>query len=227
MGYAGYFLIVADFIAFARAEGIATTCRGSAPGSIVTYTLGITPVDPDPLPAAVRALPQPRPRDDARHRRGLRGQPARRGDRLRHPQVRRGSGRPDHHVRHDARPGRDPGRRPGHGPRLRRGGPDREGRAEPARDQARGSAPGLTPAARDDRGGSHRREAHRPRRAAGRRRPQRQHARRRCRDQPRAPRRADAAPEGDELGRAHDPVRDARAWRRWGCSSSTSWASRT
>ncbi|MFP5344005.1 MAG: DNA polymerase III subunit alpha [Candidatus Limnocylindria bacterium] len=46
MGYAGYFLIVADFIAFARSQGIQTTCRGSAPGSIVTYTLGITPVDP-------------------------------------------------------------------------------------------------------------------------------------------------------------------------------------
>ncbi|MHB8398723.1 MAG: DNA polymerase III subunit alpha [Candidatus Limnocylindrales bacterium] len=46
MGYAGYFLIVADFIRFARDEGIQTTCRGSAPGSIVTYTLGITPVDP-------------------------------------------------------------------------------------------------------------------------------------------------------------------------------------
>jgi DNA polymerase-3 subunit alpha len=46
MGYAGYFLIVADFIRFARERGIQTTCRGSAPGSIVTYTLGITPVDP-------------------------------------------------------------------------------------------------------------------------------------------------------------------------------------
>ncbi len=46
MGYAAYFLIVADFIDFARREGIQTTCRGSAPGSIVTYTLGITPVDP-------------------------------------------------------------------------------------------------------------------------------------------------------------------------------------
>ncbi len=46
MGYAGYFLIVADFTRFAREQGIATTCRGSAPGSIVTYTLGITPVDP-------------------------------------------------------------------------------------------------------------------------------------------------------------------------------------
>ena len=41
MGYAGYFLI-----AFARQQRIAITVRGSAPGSIVTYTLGITPVDP-------------------------------------------------------------------------------------------------------------------------------------------------------------------------------------
>jgi DNA polymerase-3 subunit alpha len=46
MGYAGYFLIVADFVNWARGQAIATTCRGSAPGSIVTYTLGITPVDP-------------------------------------------------------------------------------------------------------------------------------------------------------------------------------------
>jgi DNA polymerase-3 subunit alpha len=46
MGYAGYFLIVADFVRYAREHGIQTTCRGSAPGSIVTYTLGITPVDP-------------------------------------------------------------------------------------------------------------------------------------------------------------------------------------
>jgi DNA polymerase III subunit alpha len=46
MDYAGYFLIVADFVRFAREQGIQTSCRGSAPGSIVTYTLGITPVDP-------------------------------------------------------------------------------------------------------------------------------------------------------------------------------------
>jgi DNA polymerase III subunit alpha len=46
MGYAAYFLIVADFVRYAKEQGIATTCRGSAPGSVVTYTLGITPVDP-------------------------------------------------------------------------------------------------------------------------------------------------------------------------------------
>src|SRR5512146_3049803 len=46
LGYAGYFLIVADFIRFAREQRIQTTCRGSAPGSLVTHTLGITPADP-------------------------------------------------------------------------------------------------------------------------------------------------------------------------------------
>ena len=46
MGYSAYFLIVADFIRFARERRIMTTCRGSAPGSLVTYSLGITPVDP-------------------------------------------------------------------------------------------------------------------------------------------------------------------------------------
>src|SRR5438874_1471801 len=46
MGYSAYFLIVADFTRVAREQGIMTTCRGSAPGSIVTYSLGITPVDP-------------------------------------------------------------------------------------------------------------------------------------------------------------------------------------
>src|SRR6185369_9996997 len=107
MGYAGYFLIVADFIRYAREQGIQTTCRGSAPGSIVTYTLGITPVDPIAWPA-VRALPEPGPRDDAGHRRRLPGRPARRGHRLRLAKVRPGPRRADHHLRHDARAGGDP-----------------------------------------------------------------------------------------------------------------------
>lgn len=46
-GYAGYFLIVHDFIAAARARGIPVgPGRGSAAGSIVAYGLGITNVDP-------------------------------------------------------------------------------------------------------------------------------------------------------------------------------------
>ena len=46
-GYAGYFLIVADFIAAARARGIPVgPGRGSSAGSLVAYSLGITKVDP-------------------------------------------------------------------------------------------------------------------------------------------------------------------------------------
>ena len=47
MGYAGYFLIVADFIRAARERGVYVgPGRGSAAGSIVSYSLGITNVDP-------------------------------------------------------------------------------------------------------------------------------------------------------------------------------------
>ncbi|MEY4985574.1 MAG: hypothetical protein RLZZ359_460 [Actinomycetota bacterium] len=47
MGFPGYFLVVADFIAWARAQGIRVgPGRGSAAGSIVAYALGITELDP-------------------------------------------------------------------------------------------------------------------------------------------------------------------------------------
>jgi len=45
-GFAVYYLIVADLLAFARREGILTTTRGSAAGSLVAYLVGITNVDP-------------------------------------------------------------------------------------------------------------------------------------------------------------------------------------
>jgi DNA polymerase III subunit alpha len=47
MGYASYFLIVWDFIRYAREQGIPVgPGRGSAAGSIVAYTLRISDVDP-------------------------------------------------------------------------------------------------------------------------------------------------------------------------------------
>ncbi len=47
MGFVDYFLIVSDFIGFAKRNGIAVgPGRGSAAGSIVSYTLHITDVDP-------------------------------------------------------------------------------------------------------------------------------------------------------------------------------------
>ncbi|WP_199615689.1 DNA polymerase III subunit alpha [Paenibacillus alkalitolerans] len=47
MGYADYFLITWDFIRYAHEQGITTgPGRGSAAGSLVSYVLGITDVDP-------------------------------------------------------------------------------------------------------------------------------------------------------------------------------------
>jgi len=47
MGFSGYFLIVSDFIEYARSRDIPVgPGRGSAAGSLVAYTLGITNVDP-------------------------------------------------------------------------------------------------------------------------------------------------------------------------------------
>jgi DNA polymerase-3 subunit alpha len=47
MNFPGYFLVVADFIAWAREQGIRVgPGRGSAAGSIVAYALGITELDP-------------------------------------------------------------------------------------------------------------------------------------------------------------------------------------
>ncbi len=45
-GFAVYYLIVADLLAFAKSAGILTTTRGSAAGSLVAYLVGITNVNP-------------------------------------------------------------------------------------------------------------------------------------------------------------------------------------
>jgi len=47
MGFPGYFLVVADLVAHAKKEGIRVgPGRGSAAGSLVSYALGITALDP-------------------------------------------------------------------------------------------------------------------------------------------------------------------------------------
>ncbi len=47
MGFAGYFLVVADFIVWAKKENIPVgPGRGSGAGSLVAYSLGITELDP-------------------------------------------------------------------------------------------------------------------------------------------------------------------------------------
>jgi DNA polymerase-3 subunit alpha len=46
MGFASYFLIVWDFVRFARENGIPASARGSACGSLVAYVLQLSRVDP-------------------------------------------------------------------------------------------------------------------------------------------------------------------------------------
>lgn len=46
-GYETYFLVVADFVSWAKSQGISVgPGRGSAAGSVISYALGITDVDP-------------------------------------------------------------------------------------------------------------------------------------------------------------------------------------
>ena len=45
-GFISYFLIVGDFVRYGRSKGVSCVARGSAAGSIVTYLLEISNVDP-------------------------------------------------------------------------------------------------------------------------------------------------------------------------------------
>lgn len=45
-GYATYFLVVADYASWARREGIVSTTRGSAAGSLMAFSIGIVTVNP-------------------------------------------------------------------------------------------------------------------------------------------------------------------------------------
>jgi DNA polymerase-3 subunit alpha len=46
MGFASYFLVVWDFVRFAREEGIPCTARGSGCGALVSYVLYLSHIDP-------------------------------------------------------------------------------------------------------------------------------------------------------------------------------------
>ena len=95
MGFPGYFLIVADFIRWAREQ----RCAGRAwvaapvPDRWWPMPLGITDLDPISLRPAVRALPESRARLDAGLRRRLLHGGARPGHRLRQRALRGYRGR--------------------------------------------------------------------------------------------------------------------------------------
>ena len=94
-GYCGYYLVVADFINWAKDNGIRV---GPGPWLRRRVDRGLRAADHRPVPArarpVLRALPQPRAPVDARLRHRLRRPPSRRGDPVRHRQVRRATGSP-------------------------------------------------------------------------------------------------------------------------------------
>ena len=136
MGFSDYFLIVADFVGFAKRNGISVgPGRGSAAGSIVAYSPRDHRPRPDPLRPPLRAVPQPGPQVDARHGHRLRRRRPRPRHQLRAREVRPRPRRADHHLRDDGRPRRRPRRRPRARAPVRRRRQDRE--ADPRRARAR------------------------------------------------------------------------------------------
>ena len=160
---------------------------------------------------AVRALPQPRARLDARLRHRLRRAPAQRGDPLRQREVRRGPGLDDRHLRHDQGQAGGQGLQPDPRLPLRDGRPDHQGDAGRGDGQGHPAQGDLRPRAQAVRRG---------RRVplALRGRPRRQD-RRRHRDRPRGPQAAVGRPRRrrDHVERAaarHHPADPPAPGRR-------------
>ena len=206
MGFNAYFLIVWDFVNYAKSNGIAVgPGRGSAAGSIVAYALADHRRRSAGLRPAVRALPERRARVDAGHRHRLLGARPGARDPLRDREVRVRPRGPDHHLRQDVPARRHARRRARARPRLRRGGqareadsgPDHGPPAELRRVPGAGRRPRRRGRARPDR------QADRGRRAGPRgHRPQRLDPRRRGRDlRPSADRHRAAPARGRRHGR--------------------------
>ena len=109
MGFESYFLIVWDFVRYAKESGIAVGA-GPRVGRRLDRLLRAQHHRPRPARqrAAVRAVPQPGAKVDARHRHRLLGPWPRAGDPLRPGEVRPRVGRPDHHLRQDGAARGDP-----------------------------------------------------------------------------------------------------------------------
>ena len=127
MRYAGYFLIVWDFIRYARAQEIPVgPGRGSAAGSLVSYALHITDVDPLQYDLLFERFLNPErvsmPDID------IDFCMRRRGEVIEYVTGKYGRDkcRADHHLRHHGGQGRDQRRRPRHGYALRRSGSPRQ-----------------------------------------------------------------------------------------------------
>jgi DNA polymerase-3 subunit alpha len=155
MGFAGYFLIVADFINWAKGNGVPVgPGRGSGAGSLVAYALGVTDLDPMRYGLVFERFLNPERVSmpdldiDFCQRR------ARPRHRVREEEVRRRIGVADRDVRHHGREGGGARRRPRARPAvlfLRR---HREAHSVPARQAghaARGADDGAALAEREQK----------------------------------------------------------------------------
>ena len=153
MKFSGYFLIVWDFIRFAKQKGIPV-----GPGPWIGRRQPGELRDGDHryrsagLRAAVRALPESRAHLHARYRHRFLHARARRSDPVRDRKVRPRAGGPDHHVRHAGRARRDQGRGPRAGRQLRRRGAHHQ--ADPDHAAEHQARRGAQDGAADRRAGS-------------------------------------------------------------------------
>ena len=150
MGFPGYFLIVADFINWARNNGCPVgPGRGSGAGSLVAYALGITDLDPLHYKLLFERFLNPErvsmPDFDIDFCQANRDRVI---DYVKQ-QVRPRRGEPDRHLRHDGRQGRAARRRPRARHGLRPCRFDRQadpGAAGQDRDAGQGARQSPTPA---------------------------------------------------------------------------------
>jgi DNA polymerase-3 subunit alpha len=135
MGFAGYFLIVADFIQWAKGQGIPVgPGRGSGAGSVAAWALTITDVDPIRFNLLFERFLNPErvsmPDFDIDF-----CQEGRDGSSTMCAGIRRRPRRADHHIRQAAGARRGARRRPRAGPAVRPGEPRR--RADPQQSPAK------------------------------------------------------------------------------------------
>jgi hypothetical protein len=105
MGFSSYFLITWDLIKHARTRHPRRPRAWARPPVVRWRTACASPSSTRSVRPAVRAVPQPEPYLDARHRHGLRLPLPRRDDPLRGRALRPRPRCPDRDVRHDQGPG--------------------------------------------------------------------------------------------------------------------------
>ncbi len=148
MGFASYFLIVWDFVRYARERGIPALARGSACGAIVSYLLQLSSVCPLKYDLLFERFLDPNRSEAPDIDIDLCQDAPLRGHRVRPEEVRRRQRRADRHVRHAQGQGGDQGRRPGDEHPAGAGRADQQAGPAAAEHHARGRDQGGARAAR-------------------------------------------------------------------------------